>query len=77
MSGEPRRKKECNVVEPQILLLREVWDIFLKSLNCGGSTPSAVPMLNTLGVRKMQFASGLNGSRPKFQSPKVINSSTC
>ncbi|NWV76791.1 ACRBP protein, partial [Dasyornis broadbenti] len=54
MSGEPQRKKQCYVVEPQTPFLTEVWDIFLKSLNCGGSTPSTVPMLNTLGIRNMQ-----------------------
>ncbi|NXA86462.1 ACRBP protein, partial [Melanocharis versteri] len=51
-AGEPQRKQQCYVVEPQTPLLTQVGDIFSKSPNCGGSTPSAVPMLNTLGVRK-------------------------
>lgn len=70
MPSEPQIKQQSYVVEPQtpnrnLGYLFEVSELWRKQ-------PSAVPMLNTLGVRKMQSASGLNGPCPKFQSPKVI-----
>lgn len=48
----PEENQQCYVVQPQTPLPAEVWDIFLKSPNCGGSTPSAVSMLNTCGCQE-------------------------
>ncbi|NXK39990.1 ACRBP protein, partial [Piprites chloris] len=54
----PGENNQYHVSELQTLVLREAWDIFLKSLKCGETTPAAAPNLNTLCARDMQLISG-------------------